>query len=318
MDIKTILASVTASVAAVAVTVPPMVNFVQRQAASPGVAEPGHSNITGNSIAARFGAGQTPAAARVQVLDTGSLVGVRSVTNTGTAVLGNCSATTGAGTGGAFFSNGTTGIGVSGEVKHLTGANVGGFFKTRSSGGMGGQFLNSSNNNEVQLATSTTTLLTKGKLPRHEYVAGTPSAMVPIAYGFINADGTVSTGSGNFTSTYNAGITRYDITITGESFFFSNYITIVTPVSGSDKMTGTSSGGGLLLVKFFDDSGTQIQSDFGFGFAVFKPSPAANLVSPPNHRYADDTEWAKKDRAGYAAYLRRLQEAASQQTQVRP
>lgn len=61
-----------------------------------------------------------------------------------------------------------------------------------------------------------------------QFVTYKPGSSSPIAFGFINADGTIYSGSGNFTCTWNAGAMRYEITITGESYFWRSYTTIAT------------------------------------------------------------------------------------------
>ena len=63
------------------------------------------------------------------------------------------------------------------------------------------------------------------------YRAGSSS---PIAFGFISSDGSISSGTGNFTCSWNAGMSRYEITITGHSYFWTSYTTVVTLSSHSD------------------------------------------------------------------------------------
>jgi hypothetical protein len=53
----------------------------------------------------------------------------------------------------------------------------------------------------------------------------------PIAYGAILADGAKYSGTSNWSSTFNATYNRYEITITGESYFYLSYATVVTPAA---------------------------------------------------------------------------------------
>ncbi|MEO7308927.1 MAG: hypothetical protein ABIX01_00905 [Chitinophagaceae bacterium] len=94
--------------------------------------------------------------------------------------------------------------------------------------------------------------------------------MVPIAYGNITAGGGINTGgsTSNFTvSRFSAGV--YIITITGESYIFSSYCTIVTPIIVSSAITcGTSSGSNSLQVYTFNAAG--VATDSPFHFVTFK------------------------------------------------
>ena len=94
----------------------------------------------------------------------------------------------------------------------------------------------------------------------------------PIAYGYINTNGTVASGSGNFTSVFDSTNKWYAITITGKNYFFSNFSTVVTPSFNSSAAApgcGTGSVGGKLLVACYDTAGARVQPPAGFGFGVF-------------------------------------------------
>ncbi|MDD4052721.1 MAG: hypothetical protein PHR28_12595 [candidate division Zixibacteria bacterium] len=77
------------------------------------------------------------------------------------------------------------------------------------------------------------------------YKSTSPSA--PIAFGFISSDGSVISGTGNFTASWNSGTKRYEITITSQSYFYNTYTTVITP-SGSPELFQTGSVSGMLLV----------------------------------------------------------------------
>lgn len=78
-----------------------------------------------------------------------------------------------------------------------------------------------------------------------EYSPGTPHLAIPIAYASINSDGTVASGTPNVSSAWDAGNSRYHLTITGESYSTTDYVTIVTPVVGEapEALFATAGGG---------------------------------------------------------------------------
>ncbi|MCG8330897.1 MAG: hypothetical protein MI974_24610 [Chitinophagales bacterium] len=92
--------------------------------------------------------------------------------------------------------------------------------------------------------------------------------LLPIAYGMIRPNATIGTGTGNFSCSWNNSIKRYEITIDDESYYYQNYITQVTPISGGREVT-TSSVGGKLLVYMYDNNGNRIQGNFQF--LTYKP-----------------------------------------------
>jgi len=98
----------------------------------------------------------------------------------------------------------------------------------------------------------------------------TSSPMTPIAMGNISSDGSTSTGSGNFTSTWTAN-DRYRIAIEGYNFYAPNYVVVVTPYFSGNSVDSfqSSSVAGDLLLYFYDDAGNPIQADFNF--VVYQP-----------------------------------------------
>ena len=103
-------------------------------------------------------------------------------------------------------------------------------------------------------------------------VQATTALRKPIAYGYINTDGTVASGSGNFTSAFDSTNKWYAITITGRNYFFSNFSTVVTPSFNSAtpaSICGTGSVSGKLLVACYNKAGARVQPPAGFGFGVF-------------------------------------------------
>lgn len=90
------------------------------------------------------------------------------------------------------------------------------------------------------------------------------SNLVPIAYGNITPTGIINSGSGNFTVSKIA-TGWYAITITGESYQFQIYTTVVTANGGgSPVITTTGSGGGALHVYTFNAAGVAVDNQFCF------------------------------------------------------
>lgn len=104
------------------------------------------------------------------------------------------------------------------------------------------------------------------------YAPGTTDLAAPIAYGFINSNGTIASGTPNFSSVMNPFI-RYEILIDGEDYFFNQYVTVVTPNNpGQIVSTGSSSG---RLIVYVQDASTQAFVQGGFQFITYKPDGAA-------------------------------------------
>ena len=105
-----------------------------------------------------------------------------------------------------------------------------------------------------------------GKLTTHKYT----NSPLPIAYGFVNSDGSLASGTSNITSTtWNATTEYYEITISGESYFFSNYVTVVTLLSGGRYTACVNSHSDKLLVSVLDYLGNSAQ--VAFQFVTYKP-----------------------------------------------
>ncbi|MGB3949372.1 MAG: hypothetical protein WBM13_15405 [Bacteroidia bacterium] len=93
--------------------------------------------------------------------------------------------------------------------------------------------------------------------------------LLPIAYGSVSANGTINTGTGNFTVVWVGGFdSEYEITIAGESYNSNGYITLVTPIGDNVKPTAKSASG-KLIVQVFNPGNAAIQS--AFQFIVYKP-----------------------------------------------
>ena len=90
----------------------------------------------------------------------------------------------------------------------------------------------------------------------------------PLAFGVVYFDGARQSGTANWTSSYNGAYKRYEISITGESYYYTKYATVITP-AGDNRFCRSSSVGGMLLVYCYDANGAGQTSRFGF--ITFKP-----------------------------------------------
>lgn len=125
--------------------------------------------------------------------------------------------------------------------------------------------------NYTEIGNTSAAIRTDGFLWR-DYQSGIPSAAVPLAYGCINATGTIAGGTGNFSVT-RTGAGLYNVTVTGETYSNSNCVVSITPVSSSSKTFGVvNPGGGPFLVRFWDSVGNL--SDTQFQFTVWTNAPA--------------------------------------------
>jgi len=95
------------------------------------------------------------------------------------------------------------------------------------------------------------------------------SNVVPICFGVVSSSGTIDSGTGNFSVTHSSGTGVYTIGITGETYSFITYNTVVTPVGLSAILSSTFSSSGALVIRLFNTSGALVDQDFCF--VVYKP-----------------------------------------------
>jgi hypothetical protein len=94
--------------------------------------------------------------------------------------------------------------------------------------------------------------------------------LLPVCYGnIVGSTGAISASTGNFTfSRVSAG--TYEITITGETYHFQQFVAVVNTIGvGAPVIASTSSGSGKLLVYLTTPSATLV--DATFNFIVYKP-----------------------------------------------
>jgi hypothetical protein len=89
----------------------------------------------------------------------------------------------------------------------------------------------------------------------------------PLAFGVVLSNGNKYSGTSNWTSIYNGTHKRYEISISGEQYYYLNYATNVTP-AGDIRYCASNSVGGQLLVYCYDKNGNPSTSRFAF--ATFK------------------------------------------------
>jgi hypothetical protein len=102
--------------------------------------------------------------------------------------------------------------------------------------------------------------------------AGINARATPVAYGVVDASGTVLQGSSPnvFNAAWDAANLRYEITITGETYTPFGYTVTVTPVdTGFALIPGTNAVNGHLIVILRTISGARSQGQFDF--IMYKP-----------------------------------------------
>lgn len=92
--------------------------------------------------------------------------------------------------------------------------------------------------------------------------------MLAIAYGSINANGSIANGSGNFSVSTGALLGYFVITINGESYSHSAFTTVVSAFSAPGFVGHAAAGSGGLAIQTRDTSGAKAQH--GFSFVTYK------------------------------------------------
>ncbi len=106
-----------------------------------------------------------------------------------------------------------------------------------------------------------------------DYASNSPSPIGPLAYASINSSGSVSAGTANVSSVWNAGSERYEITIAGESVTFQTHVIIANVVDlNSPRVATVNAAGGVVLVKIWNLNGTNDAIQDNFQLVVYDPA----------------------------------------------
>jgi hypothetical protein len=85
-----------------------------------------------------------------------------------------------------------------------------------------------------------------------------------VAMGRVSSTGSVGEALNVASVTWNSGLQRWEITLTGINYYYLDYVTVVSSYSG---YAATGSVSGKLLAEIFDADGAPIKE--GFSFVVF-------------------------------------------------
>ncbi len=99
--------------------------------------------------------------------------------------------------------------------------------------------------------------------------------VAPIAYGTIDFNGTILSGTPNFSCVWNNVNLRYEIQIDNENYFYADYVTVATPVNDNDRTSAGSASNRLIIEIESIASGAQEQGRFHF--ITYKPNGAAAI-----------------------------------------
>jgi hypothetical protein len=107
-----------------------------------------------------------------------------------------------------------------------------------------------------------------GNIKSSGTVSGQYTAL-PLAYGHVYLSGSLASGSPNVSSVWNTN--HYEITITGETYYYTDYVTTVTLTYGcpSTYSVRDTSGSGQLRIYVFNSGGSNVQCEFEF--ITYKP-----------------------------------------------
>lgn len=123
------------------------------------------------------------------------------------------------------------------------------------------------------------------------YTSTTYNHGLPIAYGYINSNGTVANATPNVSVSWDTTYDRYLVTIAGEAYWFNDYVTVIQVGGTSPRVVTNGSTGGKMTVYITNLSGTKVQNIFQF--VTFKPtgSEDGGYIPPTPPGYMDDVDW---------------------------
>ena len=98
---------------------------------------------------------------------------------------------------------------------------------------------------------------------------GADTSLLPIAFGVVDADGSLASGTDNVESVLR-GDNRFAIRIADRFYTGDDFVTVATAVSTAFRTTTTAATStGNLVVTIFDASGSPVADNFSF--AIFGP-----------------------------------------------
>lgn len=120
------------------------------------------------------------------------------------------------------------------------------------------------NSGEAKAAVLNGNALIDGQLER-EFVAGQPKPALPAAWGHVASNGSVTGGSGNVAATWNAALSRYELTVDDQALVFGRTTSIITPTAaGVPRIATTAPLGTALAIYIYDLSGAPVANSFSF------------------------------------------------------
>jgi hypothetical protein len=105
---------------------------------------------------------------------------------------------------------------------------------------------------------------------KKDVTGGTMNRATPIAYAFINSDGTVASGTPNVSCTWDAGSAQYEITIDGEYYEDSLYVTVAATSRSPGVVEIRDSGSGTFYVRIYRVTTGSLEH-WPFQFVTYKP-----------------------------------------------
>lgn len=207
-----------------------------------------HSETTYEGGAAIFGLGNNV---------SGQNVGVRGISNStnGTGIMGDATAETGV----TYAVKGKV-TSASGFSGHFTG----GKFYVAGNVGIG------NDSPDAKLDVDGTINIGGTNASELNRAQTSDANLVPIAYGQVNGNGTFGAAAStkNFTVT-KTGTGVYEITITGELFYYSKYTVSAAFIGSEPGFITANSVNNILLIHTYDKAG--VPMDQFFYFVVYKP-----------------------------------------------
>lgn len=86
--------------------------------------------------------------------------------------------------------------------------------------------------------------------------------MVPIAYGTVESNGNILTGTGNFTASVSGSV--FTVCVNGETLNQNNTVCSISPFSTASRNSSIIISGGNLNVRIFNSSGSLTPTTFQF------------------------------------------------------